>query len=122
MGNIWSLRRDIFGQKRCLSKWNNKTIDLEFKRVYIADLLQLEIEEKLLSLSSTDLIGLGKGLQLDETNLGNKRKLELLKLIREAIDGDVEALEENDAKMKYLVEVKEQLKDEPPLLHANIGT
>ena len=84
----------------------------------MADLeeLQLEIEGKLLSLSSTELIGLGKGLKLDETNLANKRKLELLKLVREAIDGGVEALEENDAKMKYLAEVKEQLKDEPPPL------
>ena len=67
-------------------------------------------------MSSTELIGLGKGLKLDETNLANKRKLELLKLIRKAIDGSVEALEENDAKMKYLAEVKEQLKDEPPPL------
>ena len=84
----------------------------------MADLeeLQLEIEEKLLSLSSTELIGLGKGLKLDETNLANKKKLELLKLIRKDIDGGVEALEENDAKMKYLAEVKEQLRDEPPPL------
>ena len=84
----------------------------------MADLeeLQLEIEEKLLSLSSTELIGLGKGLKLDETNLANKKKLELLKLIRKDIDGGVEVLEENDAKMKYLAEVKEQLRDEPPPL------
>ena len=84
----------------------------------MADLeeLQLEIEGKLLSLSSTELIGLGKGLKLDETNLANKRKLELLKLVRKAIDGGVEALEQNDAKMKYWAEVKEQLKDEPPPL------
>ena len=84
----------------------------------MADLeeLQLEIEETLFSLSSTELIGLGKGLKLDETNLANKRKLELLKPIQKAIRGGVEALEENDAKMKYLVEVKEQLKDEPPPL------
>ena len=70
--------------------------------------LQLEIEGKLLSQSSTELIGLGKGLKLDETNLANKRKLELLKLVRKAIDGGVEALQENDAKMKQQTEVKEQ--------------
>ena len=40
----------------------------------------------------------------------------MLKLIRKAIDKGVEELEEIDAKMKYLAEVKEQLKDEPPLL------
>ena len=40
----------------------------------------------------------------------------MLKLIRKAIDEGVEALEEIDAKMKYLAEVKEQLKDEPPPL------
>jgi hypothetical protein len=70
----------------------------------MADLeeLQLEIEEKLLSLSSEELIGLGKGLKLEETSLVDKRKLELLKLIRKNIDEGVEAQEENDAKMKYL--------------------
>ena len=75
----------------------------------MADLeeLQLEIEEKLLSLSSEELIGLGKGLKLEETSLVDKRKLELLKLIRKNIDEGVEAQEENDAKMKYLVTVKE---------------
>jgi Arc/MetJ family transcription regulator len=84
----------------------------------MADLeeLQLEIEEKLLSLSSDELIGLGKGLKLEETSLVDKRKLELLKLIRKNIDEGVEAQEENDAKMKYLVTVKEQLNDEPPPL------
>ena len=40
----------------------------------------------------------------------------MLKLIRKAIDEGVEALEEIDAKMKHLAEVKEQLKDEPPPL------
>ena len=81
----------------------------------MADLeeLQLEIEGNLLSLSSTELIGVGKGLKLDETNLANKRKLEFLILVLTAIDRGVEALEENDDKMKYLAEVKEELKDEP---------
>ena len=84
----------------------------------MADLeeLQLEIEEKLLSLSSEELIGLGKGLKLEETSLVDKRKLELLKLIRKNIDEGVEAQEVNDAKMKYLITVKEQLNDEPPPL------
>ncbi len=40
----------------------------------------------------------------------------MLKLIRKNIDEGVEAQEENDAKMKYLAAVKEQLKDEPPPL------
>lgn len=78
--------------------------------------LQLEIEERILSLTVTELVELANGLKITEGELASKSRRVLSKLVRKTIDENVEAFETDTEKMKYLDEIKVQLEINPPPL------
>ena len=80
---------------------------------------QLLVEEKVLSLSITELVELTKSLKLTKESLTGKSGRELLKLVRKSIDKRVEAFETEGEKIKYLEQIKERVKDKPPPLEEN---